>query len=178
MTSAATPYSFMAINLTAASISAGLSEIFPRQCSSTNLAPSRKALISRPTNFPQTKPTWEKTLKRPPIPSGTANCSHPSRSANSWSLPVFLSVTVIKESSQKSDNSRLNTWKAAIGSTVVPDLEIIRSSTLNLRLQRPRSLRSWRTRSISAAGSAFCPAKNTCGYPFLSPRERIFQYGP
>lgn len=138
----------------------------------------KKSPYIQTDQLPPDQTDLRKTLKRPPIPSGTTNCSHPSRSANSWSLPIFLSVTVIKESSQKSDNSRLNTWKAAIGSTVVPDLEIIRSSTLNLRPQRSRSLRSWRTRSISAAGSAFCPAKNTCGYPFLSLRERIFQYGP
>lgn len=136
MTSAATPYSFMAINLTAASISAGLSEIFPGNALPQISHRQEKPLYrNRPTSPDQTDLGKDTETAADTFRHGKLFPSFP--------FGQFMELTGIsvsdcnKESSQKSDNSRLNTWKAAIGSTVVPDLEIIRSSTLNLRLQRP-----------------------------------------
>ena len=140
---------------------AGFSEISSeRQASSTICAPCKNSSIGIPARLAKTRPTWENTLNRPPMPSGTVKQGKCSFSARGRILPFSLSVMAMRWISQTGSSSFCNPRTAVTGSMVVPDLEITRKSTFIRRSAiRPASPLIQEARSVKLTGSTFWPEK-------------------
>ena len=133
MTSMSRPCFSDAANFSAALSIAGF---FQRssfwQTSSMSRAPARKLSISKPMHAASVNPTSVKTVKRPPTPSGTANCFQPLSIASflsSVGFSSFGSVTATTSTSILSAfvNASYITMKFDIVSSVPPDFEMTRS---------------------------------------------------